>query len=175
MSWLGKKQQPQPVPNPRTGRGERVKLAPYIPFAVLALSSSVTGCQTAETETISKCFPAGDCGNSTPVNTSRSAAKKPVFSADSGDASKGRKTYNRLCVTCHGTDGKGAASMMMVQDLSSGVWQQTRTDAEIRMLLQRGKGQMPAFPQLKANETRNLIRYVRTLRKAPKTNTGSGY
>ena len=175
MSLLAKKQQLPPVHNSGRGREERVNLASYIIIAVLALSASLTGCQTAETKTISKCFPAGDCSDASAVEHSSSNTKKPVFSADSGDASEGRKTYQLLCANCHGADGKGVETMMMVQDLSSGVWQQTKTDAEIRMLLQQGKGQMPAFPQLNANETRNLIRYVRTLRKAPKNNTGSGY
>ena len=131
------------------------------------------GCQTAETETISRCIPAGSCGDD--VALPKSPAKKPVFNADSGDAGKGKQLYEQLCASCHGSDGKGVATMMMVQDLGSGVWQQTRTDAEIRMILTQGKGQMPAFPNLNSKDTRDVIRYVRTLRRVPKSPTGSGY
>ena len=130
-------------------------------------------CQTAETETISRCIPAGSCGDE--IAIPKSPAKKPVFSADSGDARNGKKLYGQLCSSCHGADGKGAGTMMMVQDLGSGVWQQTRTDAEIRMILEQGKGQMPAFPNLSSGDTRDVIRYVRTLRRVPKSPTGSGY
>ena len=132
------------------------------------------GCQASETETISKCVPAGSCdGLAKEENAPKKTAK--VFSADSGDAKNGGKLYGRLCATCHGADGKGVAGMILPQNLSSGVWQQTRSDADIRLVLEKGKGQMPAFGYLSMSDTRDVIRYVRTLRAAPANPGGNGY
>jgi len=132
------------------------------------------GCQASETETISKCIPAGSCDS---LTTEAPQAKKTakVFSADSGDAKNGGKLYGRLCATCHGADGNGVEGMMLPQRLSSGVWQQTRSDADIRLVMERGKGQMPAFGYLSMSDTRDVIRYVRTLRVAPASQGGNGY
>ena len=58
---------------------------------------------------------------------------------------------------------------MMPQDLSSGVWQQTRSDDQIRSVLARGKNQMPGFGYLSDEDHSSLILFVRSLRVAPRS------
>ena len=143
-------------------------------FLILSLAILSVGCQSSETETVSKCVPAGSCdGLAKEASQPKKTAK--VFSANSGDAKNGGKLYSRLCATCHGSDGNGEAGMILPQKLSSGVWQQTRSDAYIRLVLEKGKGQMPAFGYLSMSDTRDVIRYVRTLRAAPASQGGNGY
>ena len=63
----------------------------------------------------------------------------------------------------------------MANRLDSSVWQKTTSDDRIRLVLQKGKGQMPAFPQLKGSAMRDVIQFVRTLKKAPESMRGTGY
>ena len=82
----------------------------------------------------------------------------------------------RHCQTCHGAGGNGVpGGALMPQDLSSGVWHQTRSDDQIRSILANGKNQMPAFGYLSDEDHSSLIAYVRTLRVAPPKPGGSGY
>ena len=140
-------------------------LASSMRYAAISLSILLLGCLNGDDTTVSHCFPVGSCDSSLPSTPKIKAEKSPVFSAVSGNASKGKTLYIRLCSSCHGSNGKNSGTLLPVQDLSSETWQQTITDAEIRMTLTRGKGQMPAFPQLSAKETRDLIRFIRTFRR----------
>jgi len=147
-------------------------LASSMRYAAISLSILLLGCLNEDDTTVSHCFPVGSCDPSRSSPTK--LEKSPVFSADSGNASLGKALYIRLCSSCHGTNGRNSGSLLAVQDLSSEAWQQKKTDAEIRMTLARGKGQMPAFPQLSAKETLDLIRFIRTLRLTAGKPSGSG-
>lgn len=73
----------------------------------------------------------------------------------------GSKLYQIYCVSCHGFDGSrrtGSATL-----LESG----GRSDSELRLVIERGRGAMPAwqFPKgpLHDNEIAAVLQYVRAL------------
>jgi alcohol dehydrogenase (cytochrome c) len=73
----------------------------------------------------------------------------------------GRQTFVSRCAGCHGTDGNGG-------ELGPAITTRVpaRTDADLTSLLAQGlpASGMPAFPNLTAEETADVIRYLRTLR-----------
>jgi alcohol dehydrogenase (cytochrome c) len=82
-----------------------------------------------------------------------------VTPAQTSDA--GRPTFVGRCAGCHGTDGNGG-------ELGPAITTRVpaRTDADLSALFAHGlpASGMPAFPNLTADETADLIRYLRTLR-----------
>ena len=74
----------------------------------------------------------------------------------------GRQTFVARCTGCHGTDGNGGelgpAISMRVP---------ARTDEDLTTLFREGltAAGMPAFANMGAAETQELIRYIRTLRE----------
>jgi alcohol dehydrogenase (cytochrome c) len=76
-------------------------------------------------------------------------------------ADAGRQVFVSRCAGCHGTDGNGG-------ELGPAITTRVpaRTDADLTSLLAQGlpASGMPAFPNLTAEETTEVIRYLRTLR-----------
>ncbi len=142
----------------------------FMLLAGFALLGTI-GCHSQD-KTISRCIPEGACAELETSSASTKTALSPA--ATKGDASKGAPLYQQLCAECHGPSGEGVAGVLSAR-FDSGVWQKTTSDDRIRLVLQNGKGQMPAFPQLKGNDIRNVIQFVRTLKKAPASMKGSGY
>lgn len=71
-------------------------------------------------------------------------------------AAQGERIYTlNNCSTCHGTDRKGSGSAPTLIGLAG-----RKSADEIGTLLREGKGQMPAFPQLKASEVLALTDYL---------------
>jgi cytochrome c6 len=85
--------------------------------------------------------------------------------ADAQDAAAKFKTN---CVMCHAADGSGntsAGKALGAKDLRSAEVQK-KTDAELNLIISKGKGKMPAFgAKLKADEITAMIGYLRQIAK----------
>jgi mono/diheme cytochrome c family protein len=92
--------------------------------------------------------------------------------AETGDPAKGKAIYERLCVACHGAQGKGdgpAGQMMRppAANLSS-TKVKDKPDAELFQTIQNGRPPTPmaAFKgQLSDQQIRDVVAYIRTLGK----------
>jgi cytochrome c6 len=80
----------------------------------------------------------------------------------------GEALYKSRCAACHGADGKGQTSMGKangIRDLGSADVQSQSDDA-IAGIISGGKGKMPAYGKsLKADQIKDLVAYIRTLKK----------
>lgn len=92
-----------------------------------------------------------------------------AFAAD-GDPAKGKVVFEKLCVTCHGTQGKGdsPAALMMTPrpaDFTSAKIK-SKPDSELLASIQNGRPPttMPAFKeQLSAQQISDVLAYIRSL------------
>jgi len=88
----------------------------------------------------------------------------------SAEAKPGKATYDKLCVSCHGADGKGNPAMTKVlgeKELNI-VSKETskKKDEELLTVITDGRGKMPASGKgLSKQEQRDLLTYVRSLAK----------
>ncbi len=71
--------------------------------------------------------------------------------------SPGESVYNKYCVVCHQSDRSGvpASGFPSLLDLEDRI-----TAKEVEVLLARGKGMMPGFPQISATEKKALLRFL---------------
>lgn len=68
----------------------------------------------------------------------------------------GERVYTvNACATCHGGDRKGYAAFPSLINLKA-----RKSEREVEELLLEGKGQMPAFPNLKADEIKSLVAFL---------------
>lgn len=81
-------------------------------------------------------------------------------------------TYNQKCASCHGKDGKGAASMAKMFKLDLSALDLTdkatldKKDEILDEVTAKGQGKMPAYAtKLKAEEIKALTAYFRSLAK----------
>jgi len=74
----------------------------------------------------------------------------------------GQQGFVSRCAGCHGSDGNGGELGPAITDRIP-----ARTDEDLAALLKQGlpAAGMPAFPNLTATESADLIRYLRTLRR----------
>ena len=92
-----------------------------------------------------------------------------AFAAD-GDPAKGKVVFEKLCVICHGAQGKGdgpAGQMMMPRppDFTSPKIK-GKPDGELPKSIQNGRppATMPAFKeQLSAQQVSDVLAYIRSL------------
>ena len=76
-------------------------------------------------------------------------------------------TYKAKCAMCHGPDGKGetaAGKTMKVKDFSSEEVQKI-SDADLTDAISKGKGKMPAYKTLTADQVKGLVAYIRSFAK----------
>ena len=94
----------------------------------------------------------------------------PAFAAD------GKEIYSRSCSTCHGPAGKGdgaaaAALNPKPQDLTNKANMSKLDDAYMSNIIAKGGSAvgksplMPAFSQLKDQDVKDLVAYIRSLAK----------
>lgn len=79
----------------------------------------------------------------------------------------GEATYKAKCAMCHGPDGKGETTTgkaMKVKDLASEDIQK-QSDAELSDAISKGKGKMPAYKTLTAEQVKDLVGYIRSFAK----------
>ena len=91
-------------------------------------------------------------------------------SAWSADTNAGKATYDKLCVSCHGADGKGnpALAKVMGEEQLNIIDKatQAKTDADLLKVIVEGAGKMPASGKsLSAQEQKDILSYTRSLAK----------
>lgn len=81
----------------------------------------------------------------------------------------GAALYAQQCATCHGKEGKGdgaaaAALDPKPRDFSVKEWQESKTDEQITASITDGVGKlMPGYKQLKPEQVKALVAFIRTL------------
>jgi cytochrome c6 len=76
-------------------------------------------------------------------------------------------TFKAKCAMCHGADGKGetpTGKSMKVKDFASEDVQKM-SDADLSAAISGGKGKMPAYKTLSADQVKALVAYIRTFKK----------
>lgn len=87
-----------------------------------------------------------------------------------GEAKAGKATYDKLCASCHGADGKGNPAMaktlgekglnLTTKDA------QSKKDDELLKVITQGEGKMPASGKnLSKQEQTDVLAYIRSLGK----------
>ena len=87
-----------------------------------------------------------------------------VFLSLPAKADTAEATYKAKCAMCHGADGKGetpTGKAMKVNDFASETVQKM-SDADLADVIAKGKGKMPAFKTLTADQVKDLVAYVRS-------------
>lgn len=83
-------------------------------------------------------------------------------------AANGPALFKQQCAICHGPKGDGntpAGKSMKTRDLGSAEVQKL-SDEELGRVIVKGKGKMPAFPRLSADDVQALVGVIRSLRRA---------
>jgi cytochrome c6 len=83
------------------------------------------------------------------------------------DAAAAEATFKAKCAMCHGPDGKGETATgktMKVKDFTSEEVQKM-SDVDLSAAISSGKGKMPAYKTLTAEQVKDLVAYIRTLGK----------
>lgn len=86
----------------------------------------------------------------------------PVKADDTAEAA-----YKAKCITCHGPDGKGetpAGKAMKVKDFASEEVKKM-SDEDLSEAISKGKGKMPAYKTLTADQVKSLVAYIRSFVK----------
>ena len=76
-------------------------------------------------------------------------------------------TYKAKCAMCHGPDGKGETATgktMKAGDFASPDVQKM-SDEDLTEAISKGKGKMPAYKTLTADQVKGLVAYVRSFAK----------
>lgn len=75
--------------------------------------------------------------------------------------------YKSKCAMCHGPDGKGetpSGKSLKLKDLASADVQKA-SDADLTDVVSKGKGKMPAAKTLTPDQVKDLVAFVRSLKK----------
>ena len=88
----------------------------------------------------------------------------------SAETKAGKATYDKLCVSCHGADGKGNPAMAKALGEKGlnvvGKDSQAKKDAELLKVIVEGAGKMPASGKgLNPQEQKDVLSYTRSLAK----------
>jgi len=79
------------------------------------------------------------------------------------DVAAGEATFKAKCAGCHGVDGKGKEALK-TRDLGSADVQ-AQSDADLSGIISNGKGKMPAYKTLSPDQVKDLVAFVRSLKK----------
>jgi len=79
------------------------------------------------------------------------------------DVAAGESTFEAKCAGCHGADGKGK-EVMKTRDLGSPDVQ-NMSDADLSAIITNGKGKMPAYKSLTADQVKDTVAFIRSLKK----------
>jgi mono/diheme cytochrome c family protein len=105
------------------------------------------------------------------VHTPQSGS--PAISAPvNQQADAGRGIFQRICKSCHGSDGQGTAMRAQtpsIPDFTAQVWQERRSPPQLTTTILEGKGTvMPAFRgKLDEAQVRDLVTYLRAFAPQP--------
>jgi cytochrome c6 len=86
-----------------------------------------------------------------------------VSTAARADVAAGEATFKAKCAACHGADGKGKEAMK-TRDLASADVQKM-SDADLSGMITNGKGKMPAYKTLTPDQVKDLVAFIRSLKK----------
>lgn len=103
----------------------------------------------------------------TTITTGAALAGFALLSTTAHADNTAEATYKAKCASCHGADGKGetpAGKAMKAGDFGSEDVQKL-SDADLNDAIAKGKGKMPAFKTLTADQVKDLVGYIRTLGK----------
>lgn len=86
------------------------------------------------------------------------------------EAKAGKATYDKLCASCHGADGKGNPAMIKAmgeKGLNIATKDvQAKKDDELLKIIVEGQGKMPASGKnLSKDEQKEVLTYMRSLAK----------
>ncbi len=79
------------------------------------------------------------------------------------DVAAGGATFKAKCAGCHGADGAGKDSLK-TRDMGSADVQK-QSDADLTGIITNGKGKMPPYKTLSADQVKDLVSYIRSLKK----------
>jgi cytochrome c6 len=79
------------------------------------------------------------------------------------DVAEAAATYKAKCAMCHGADGKGKESMKTPDFTSADV--QKKSDADLSAVITNGKGKMPAYKTMTPDQVKDMVAFVRSLKK----------
>jgi mono/diheme cytochrome c family protein len=86
-----------------------------------------------------------------------------VSTAARADVKAGEATFKAKCAMCHGADGKGKEAMKTGDLASADV--QKMSDADLSGMITNGKGKMPAYKTLTPEQVKDLVAFIRSLKK----------
>jgi mono/diheme cytochrome c family protein len=70
--------------------------------------------------------------------------------------------YDKHCAVCHGADGKGGESAMIMPNFRDASWQKRRSDQSFFDAIAKGKGAMPAWKEKMSDEQiKSMTAFVR--------------
>lgn len=135
---------------------------------ILACALALAGCKKTEEEPPSE----------TPTPTEGGSAGGSAAATTSAAAFEARHTFQTICATCHGPDGKGngqaaAALNPKPRNYTDKAWQASVTDDDIKKIILNGGAAvgkspvMPAQPQLrdKPDVVDELVKIIRAFGK----------
>jgi cytochrome c oxidase cbb3-type subunit III len=95
------------------------------------------------------------------------AGAAPARAAQASDLDRGKSLFDNLCVVCHGVNGAGA----MAPPLNRAVLRSAPDDLALRRIISDGLPErgMPRPRRTTENELRQLVSYVRSLGRVPRT------
>jgi cytochrome c oxidase cbb3-type subunit III len=104
-------------------------------------------------------------------NLEAARIKNPVAATPESIAA-GKRAYQRLCVKCHGPEGKGdgtAATGAQPPDLTDARWDFGATDGDLFVVIRDGTSpDMEGYTgRLNDTEIRHIVNYVKTLKELP--------
>jgi mono/diheme cytochrome c family protein len=79
------------------------------------------------------------------------------------DVASAEATFKTKCAGCHGTDGKGKEAMKTPDLTSADV--QKKSDADLSGIISNGKGSMPAYKTMTTDQVKDMVAYIRSLKK----------
>jgi mono/diheme cytochrome c family protein len=79
------------------------------------------------------------------------------------DVAAAEATFKAKCAGCHGADGKGKEAMK-TRDLASADVQKL-SDADLSGIITNGKGKMPPYKTMSADQVKDMVAFIRSLKK----------
>jgi cytochrome c6 len=80
------------------------------------------------------------------------------------DTAAGEAMFKAKCAGCHGADGKGK-EVLKTPDMTAAEVQ-NKSDADLSSIIINGKGaKMPAYKTLTPDQVKDLVSYIRSLKK----------